>query len=138
MENPNIDNFKYAPGPSAASYRLKIAVILTVTILLAGNIFFAVLYVNSQKKINSSNNSLTSSHINFSVINFNKLFVEKVLRSQGSVSDDDRLILEKAATDTNDAEIIAEWHKFLVSTNENKAQASTLALLKLFADKAVY
>lgn len=75
------------------------------------------------------------SQVNAKITIFQKLFIDKVLNAQGPVSQEDRLALEKAAADTNDQNIISQWHNFLNSKTETDAQKNVLILLSILANK---
>jgi len=109
-------------------------VLIVAILLLASNIFFVFQYLTVQKQIKEI---ATKSNINSSIVAFDKLFVEVVLKSpsNGQVSYEDVLKLENAAVGTNDQEIVAQWHTFLNSSTEAQAQEATRNLLSLFANK---
>ena len=114
----------------------KNIIILVILILLAiSNIFFGVeYYLTSQQlqKISDTNK------VNNDILDFNKLFITKVLGAQEEVSYEDRLLLEAAAVNTKNDEIISSWHEFLASQTEEDAQKNTLSLLNIFIDKLAY
>jgi len=111
-----------------------IVLIIIIAILLTGNIFLGIKYysINTQfQKI------VVTSKINTNVLTFNKLFVEKVLKTQGEVSYEDRLRLENAVVGTKDDSMVNEWHNLLASATELEAQKSVLVLLSMFPDKII-
>ena len=65
----------------------KIITAIIILILLVTDIFFGVKYFLIQKQLNESERL---SKINSGIVAFDKLFVSKVLRSQGEVSYEDR------------------------------------------------
>ena len=67
--------------------------------------------------------------------NFAKLFIDKIMLSQGTVSFDDRLELENAVRAINDKEIFAKWQQFLKSKTNKEAQITTANLLNVLLDK---
>jgi flagellar basal body-associated protein FliL len=116
----------------------KIITIILITIilfLLAGYVYFYFQYSDLKNKYNVF---LEIDRINEKIVIFNKLFVGKILMAEGEVSYDDRLKLENAANDTQDEEIINEWHYFLNSKTEEEAQERTKNLLNLFINKIIY
>jgi len=115
--------------------KLTIILITIILVLTAGNAYFYFKYSPLQNQIDS----LTKTkQLNEKIVTFNKLFVDKVLIEQGEVSYEDRLKLENAVIDTQDEEIINEWHAFLNSKTESDAQKETKKLLYLFANKMIY
>jgi len=115
----------------------KTTIILTIIILvlLAGNVYFYLQYSSVREQLDdvSRNNQ-----VNTKIVAFSKLFVEKVLVDENEVSYEDRLKLENAVVDTQDEDIINEWHNFLNSKTEFEAQAGTKKLLSLFVNKIIY
>lgn len=55
---------------------------------------------------------------NDKVLNFTKMFVTLVLKSDGDVSFEDRLTLENAVRAIGDKEIFSQWQKFTKSTDQ--------------------
>ncbi|MGA2418356.1 MAG: hypothetical protein ABSF55_03910 [Candidatus Staskawiczbacteria bacterium] len=109
--------------------------VVVIILLLAGNIFLGIKYYLAEvqaQKVSSV------SGVNQNVLTFEKLFVEKVLKTQGEVSYEDRLNLENAAANTKDSAIIDAWHNFLASATEADAQQKVLVLLSMFQDKIIH
>jgi hypothetical protein len=105
--------------------------LLIITIILSvSNIFFAVKYISTQKKLNEV---LAFTQTNDRIKFFNNVFIDKVLKARAPVSYEDRLILENAVMDTNDGKIIDQWHLLLESQTEAEAQKGVVDLLILFA-----
>jgi len=115
--------------------KITIALIIIILILLGSNAYFCYKYFPLKKQFDSLS---TTKQINAKIVDFNKLFVDKVLIESGEVSYEDRLKLENAVVATQDEEITNEWHSFLNSKTEADAQAGTKKLLYLFANKIVY
>jgi len=114
--------------------KLTIFLIIIIFILLGSNAYFCYKYFPLKEQFDKVSNT---NQINVKILTFNKLFVEKVLIQEGEVSYEDRLKLENAVVDTQDEEIINEWHLFLNSQTEADAQIRTKALLQLFANKII-
>jgi Na+-transporting NADH:ubiquinone oxidoreductase subunit NqrC len=109
-----------------------IILIVVLVVLLASNIFYGAKYFSVQSRINMLNVRNAS---NAKIINFENLFVSKVLKSQGEISYQDRLDLENAVVATKDNDIISQWHNFLASKSETEAQQDVLTLLITFTSK---
>lgn len=110
-------------------------IVAIIILLLLGNILLGSIYYFSRlqtQKISVRDNA------NANIVAFDRLFVDKVLRTQGVTSDQDRLALENAAHKTNDSDIISAWEFFLQSPTERDAQLRVLTLLDLFAQKIIY
>jgi hypothetical protein len=69
------------------------------------------------------------------VLNFTKLFTEKVIKANQPVSFEDRLSLENSARDTGDQSIIGQWHDFTGAKTEVQAQQELKNLLSLLVGK---
>ena len=115
--------------------KITIILIILIILLLAGNIFLGVEYYSIKVQLQKV---AVTSEVNSSILAFDKLFVDKVLKSQGETSYQDRLSLENAVVNTKDSTIIDAWHNFLASTTEADAHARVLVLLDLFAAKLAY
>ncbi|MBI1866597.1 MAG: hypothetical protein HY005_00755 [Candidatus Staskawiczbacteria bacterium] len=113
----------------------KIILITIIFILVAGNIFFGVSYFFAQKDIKTTEQQLKNQQNNIKIINFTKLFIEKVLKAEKEVSFEDRLKLENAVRDLNDDEVLRQWEKFIESEAEIEAQNAVKDLLALLVKK---
>ena len=111
---------------------ITILITLLILILIGSNVFFAMKYRTVQQGLYKVS-EITAS--NEKILTFNKLFITKVLESQGEVSYEDRLKLENAVSDTGDTDIKNAWKNFLASATEAEAQKNVLALLNLFPAK---
>jgi hypothetical protein len=109
--------------------KLIILTIITV-ILLTCDVFFAVKYLFVQQRLDEI---LAFNQINSKIRFFNNIFIDKVLKAQGLVSYEDRLKLENAVMDTNNKDVIDQWHRLLDSQTEAEAQQGVIDLLVLFA-----
>jgi len=107
-------------------------------VLLSGNIFLASQYYISLKNVQISQNKLLIYQYNEKVLNFSKLFIEKVLQAQEEVSFEDRLRLENAVRDLNNKDILNQWNKFTTSKTETQAQTEVKNLLELLINKISY
>ena len=116
---------------------IKITTIILIVIilaLLAGNVYRYLQYSSVKEQLD---NVSKNNQVNTKIVAFGKLFVEKVLVDVGEVSYEDRLKLENAVVDTQDQDIIDEWHAFLNSKTEADAQVGTKNLLSLFINKII-
>lgn len=113
----------------------KVALVFVILILLAGNAFFGMKYFDDQKKIEQVQAELEASKKNEKVLNFTKLFIEKVLKADKEVGFDDRIELETAVRDLNDAEILSQWKEFINSKDEKEAQQEVKDLLGMLVGK---
>ncbi len=109
-----------------------VVVLVLLIVSVVGNIFLGVTWYQQHEQLKIVSAREAS---NTAIISFQKLFVSKVLTTQGNVSPEDRLKLEQAVVNTNDKDIQSAWQTFLASTTEAEAQQNVLTLLTLFANK---
>lgn len=109
----------------------EVIIIIFVLILIVGNVFFGGQYFNAEKQLKIAQKSLSNQKANEKVINFSKLFVDEVLRSENEISFEVRLKLENAVRNTNDKNIVAAWQKFIESKTEIEAQNNVKDLLEI-------
>lgn len=108
----------------------ELILISILAFLLFCTAFFGLEYFFSQKKLADISETLLT---NTRIKNFNSIFVEKVLKAREEVSYEDRLALETAAVETNNEQIINQWHGLLESRSEEEAQQKVVELLALFS-----
>lgn len=113
----------------------KIVCSLVFVLLLAGNIYFAVKYFSAQKELSRANSFLAAIQANKKYSDFNKMFIAKILKAEGTVDIESRLELEIAARDLKDTEVLAQWKKFIDSPSEKDSQEAVKNLLGMLAEK---
>jgi len=112
-----------------------ISLVIVMLILLAGNLFFGMKYFAVQKELRQTQTALESQKTNEKVLDFSKLFIEKVLKGAEEISFEDRLNLENAARGLNDEEVLTQWNKFIESKTELEAQREVKNLLEMLVGK---
>ncbi len=112
--------------------KLEIILILIIVILAGSTGFFAFKYFSGQEQ---SDQSSAQCQVEAKVAFLNKLFVDKVLKTENEVSYEDRLLLENTVAELHDEQILQAWRQFLASKTEEEAQAGAKNLLSLLADK---
>ena len=118
--------------------RKTIILIIIILILAVGNAYFGVNYFLINKEVQETRESLKKMQLNTKVINFSRLFVEKVLKAKEDISFEERLGLENAVRDLNDKEILNQWEKFTESKTEPEAQENVKDLLDILTKKFSY
>ena len=103
--------------------------------MFVGNIFFGLRYFAAVKELEGTKVVLTTQRYNEKTINFLKMFIKRVIKSDKEVDFETRLKLENAVRDLNDEQILALWQKFVNSQNEVEAQKNVKELLDLLVDK---
>ena len=122
------------------SLRLKISnkkIILAgvIVLFILGNIFFAVNYFLQKQETEKLQKEIATQQTNVKVLNFSKLFIQKVLKTDKPVSFEDRLQLENAVRNINDPEILSKWEQFTGGTNEAQIQQGVKDLLEALINK---
>ncbi len=113
----------------------RIVLVIIILVLLASNIFFGVKYFAVQKELKETQATLEAQKTNEKVLDFSKLFIEKVLKGAEEISFEDRLNLENAVRGLNDEEVLTQWNKFIESKTELETQREVKNLLEMLIDK---
>lgn len=113
----------------------KTILIIIILILLASNAFLASKYLGVQKELGETKAMLQTQETNDKVLNFTKLFIAEVLKSETEVDFEARLKLENAVRDLNDEEILDQWNRFTESETEIEAQEEVKDLLEMLVSK---
>ena len=106
---------------------------ILLIVLVAGNIFFSVQYIENlkeqanQKVDDTSTRILISRYLNF--------FIKTVLNTQGTISFDDRVKLENDVRQIHDADLTNLWEKFVNSKDSKEAQANSVNLMLMLSNK---
>ncbi len=110
-------------------------ILILALILLAGNVFLGAKYFSVVKELRQTQAALQTQTTNEKVLEFTKLFIEKVLKVETEVDFETRLKLENAVRNLDDEEILVQWQKFTESKNEADAQEEVKNLLEMLAGK---
>ena len=111
----------------------KIILIFVILLLIAGNIFLGYKYFTEEKQLKQIQISSETQKFNDKILDFSKLFIQKVLKAQNEVDFETRLKLENAVRNLGDDEILNQWEKFTGSKTETEAQDNVKQLLELLA-----
>lgn len=112
--------------------------LVIIAVLAAGLVLAASQCYISLQNLKAAEITLQTYQYNNKVLNFSKLFIEKVLKAEGEVSFEDRLKLENAVRDIGDQDIFDQWQKFTESQSETQAQEEVKVLLELLVNKISY
>ena len=116
----------------------KTILITVILLLIIGNVFFGFKYLTTQKELQQTQTALEAQKTNEKVLDFAKLFIEKVLKAKGEVDFETRLKLENAVREIRDKEILEKWQNFTNSQTEEEAQENVKDLLEILVDKINY
>ncbi len=112
----------------------KITLILAI-IIIASNIAWGIGYFKMKSALMQSENELKILVQNKKILAFQKLFVDKVLKSSGVVDFDTRVMLQNSVNATGDNDIISAWNIFLESKTEADGQRRVKELLSLLSSR---
>ncbi len=109
--------------------------IVLVLILLVSNVFFIYKYYGLKKESVQNQVVIQSQAVNDKVLEFTKLFVSKVLKTNSEIDFETRLSLENTVRDLKDEEVLAQWQKFTNSKTQEEAQVEVKSLLEMLVNK---
>jgi hypothetical protein len=113
----------------------KVVAILIILLLITSNVFFAYKYMQAKKESDQLKTTVSLMNAKLPFIEFDQLFVDKILRSEGEVSFETRLDLENKVRNLNDAPLLTQWNKFVNAKDEVEAQTEVKKLLSLLAQR---
>ena len=109
--------------------------IIVIGFLLISSVFFGLKYYFVSKDLKQLEATQIKVNLNEKVVNFTKMFIQKVLQADKEVDFETRLSLENAVRDLKDAEVMTEWQNFTTSKTEADAQNSVKKLLGILITK---
>lgn len=110
---------------------------LIILILVAAVVILGVQWYIAGQSLKVSENTVKTFQYDQKVLNFTKLFITKVLKADGEVSFDDRLLLENSVRDINDKIIFDQWQKFINAKTALEAQIEVKNLLEMLVNKII-
>ena len=111
---------------------------LLLLVLLAGNLFFSIQYIYSIKADQVPVVDKGAQEVlQIKNSNFLKLFINKVVKANGTVTYEDRVQLENDVRQIHNPELTAQWELFVGSKDPKKAEAAATDLMLILADGAV-
>ena len=113
----------------------KYIVFIVIILLVASTGVFGYKYFQSRAEAQRLQKIADAKGMNSKIIDFEGLFIEKVLKADKEVSFDDRLQLENTVRALNDQEILEAWNAFVNSKNQDEAQTAVKNLLSLLVKK---
>ncbi len=119
-------------------FKKETVIIAAITILVAAVIFLSGQYYIALQRTKIAENTVLTYQHSEKILDFTKLFIIKVLKSEGAVSFEDRLKLENTVRDINDKDIFDQWQKFTNSKTQIEAQIEVKNLLELLVNKFSY
>ena len=114
----------------------RLILIIIAGVIIIANVYFVMKIYSLSRELSISETDAASVHKNEKVINFMRLFVEKVLNADKEVDFETRLLLENDVRNLKDEKILAGWQKFTESKTNNEAAENVKELLKILIIKA--
>lgn len=111
--------------------------VLMITLVIM-NIFFGIQYtqnIRNENRFIEEQAQRTEQRIQ--VAKFMRLFIEKVLSTNGIVTFEDRVQLENDVRKLGDDQIVQQWQSFVGSKDGEQAQQRTILLMSLLSNKMV-
>jgi ABC-type maltose transport system permease subunit len=111
---------------------------LLMLVLVGLNIFFSVQYTQNMK-IDDANKAQESQKTEerLKVSKFMKLFVDKVLGTNGTISFEDRVKLEADIRALGDESAVKQWDMFVASKDSETAQKNAVLLMSILMNKMI-
>lgn len=112
---------------------------ILMLLLLAGNLYFSAQYIynlRNEKVVKVDEGALEIVQIKNA--NFLKLFIDKVIKTNGTVSYEDRVQLENDVRQIKNPALTAQWELFVNSNKDpKKAEAAAADLMLMLAEGTV-
>ena len=111
----------------------------TLMLLLVGlNIFFSIQYTQSMK-IDDAKQVTESAKTEerLKVSKFMKLFIDKVLSTNGTITFEDRVKLESDVRALGDESVVKQWEVFVASKDSDTAQKNAVLLMSVLMNKMI-
>src|SRR3989344_8816787 len=113
--------------------------VVVFLVLFGSSVLFGLLYFQTAKELEGTKITLSSQRYNAKYLDFLKMFIKLVIKSDKEVDFETRLKLENAVRqlkeEYGDEEILLQWQKFVASTNEAEAQKNVKDLLAMLVEK---
>lgn len=109
--------------------------LIIIILLIVSNIIWLWVFNVKSNKLQKAEAELATVVQNKKILAFQKMFVEKVLKSNGEVDFNTRVDLQNAVKDINDSEITNIWQGFLSAKTERDGQEKVKSLLSTIASK---
>ena len=107
-------------------------------VLLAGNLYFSVQYVESLKNSQTPVVDKGAQEVlQIKNANFLKLFINKVVKSSGTVTYEDRVQLENDVRQIHNPELTSQWETFVANKDPKKAEEAATDLMLILVEGTV-
>lgn len=111
----------------------------SLMLLLVGlNIFFSIQYTQNMKTDDVKQaQEIAKTEERLRVSKFMKLFIDKVLSTNGTITFEDRVKLESDVRALGDESVVKQWETFVASKDSDTAQKSAVLLMSILMNKMI-
>ena len=109
-----------------------------ITVLVMATVFVYTQYREVARELVAVQDQGAAVETNRKVLDFAKMFIDDVLKSDGEIDFDTRLKLESAVRSLEDKTIFDAWQRFTGSSTERQAQDAVKDLLSVLVAKIQY
>ena len=111
----------------------------SLMLLLVGlNIFFSIQYTQNMKIGDVKQaEEVAKTEERLKVSKFMKLFIDKVLSTNGTITFEDRVKLESDIRALGDESLVKQWEVFVASKDSDNAQKSAVLLMSVLMNKMI-
>ena len=107
-------------------------------ILVVGNIFFSIQYMDSVKQqVNRDSVEEAKTTERLQTARFLKLFIDTVLNTKDTMSFENRVKLESDVRQLQDNAVTAQWDAFVNSKDGKLAQEAAVKLMSMLGSKMI-
>ena len=111
---------------------------ILMNILVMGNIFFSIQYMQSVKQqMNQDEVTQAKSQERLQTARFLKLFIDTVLNTKETISFENRVKLESDIRQLSDKALTTQWEAFVSSKNTKIAQEEAVRLMSMLGSKMI-
>jgi hypothetical protein len=118
--------------------RTRLTANILMLVLVGLNIFFSIQYTQNIKieKENKEKQEMRA-ETQLKVSRFMKLFIDKVLGTNGTISFEDRVKLESDIRGLGDDTLVKQWDAFVASPDSKEAQKNAVLLMSMLMNKMI-
>jgi len=107
-------------------------------LLVCLNIFFSIQYTENIGKDEAKNQAeILKTEDRLKTSRFMKLFIDKVLSTNGTITFEDRVKLESDIRALGDSELVKQWETFVASKDSDEAQKNAVLLMSKLINRMI-
>lgn len=107
-------------------------------VLVGLNIFFSIQYTQNMKRDDAKQAAeAQKTEEKIKTSRFMKLFIDKVLATNGTISFEDRVKLESDVRELGDPTLVKQWDVFVASSNSETAQKNAVMLMSVLMNRMI-